>query len=676
MNEVPLHSDPWTKTLVDLSELNREASGIIEQGVGAIRNQARLEGAVARTASLVLLGPPGTGKTHLFARVRQRLGPRAVFVHMRPLLHAGLTPGYVLSEAVRQLAERSYGRQELQADALVGSLIGHLEGQGADFPVAHLSAFRELDEKTRTERLDAFAERLFESFPDLDVDFVERMLKVPFEAPRMRRALLGWLSGQDCDPSHLSRIGAAAAMDPKNAGRALRTLGMLAALGAPLVLVFDQLENLVQRDAAEERITEYGNLVAELVDSTRGILVVQMALDSEWEQGIAPRLNLSQRSRVEMKKASVALPTPKQSRALLELWAAQLEEPEHPFPWPLSPDDVNQLTALPGVTPRMLLSALMEAREGQRPSILASDAPALGAQTGILADEWHKRLVAAHAQIDEAEARRSGLDAERLCDGILLAAGFSEGVGLTRSRDTYIQMDPKHPTGRWLSVLHQPHFKSIGSALDRALARDANRPGLVVREQWRPFPSAWKATNEKLTEFMSRNHLAWHWLERQEAASLLALEEILQLARSRDLCDARGVPVTEAEVFDYLRTEVHPERWALLVALGSERKGLVAERGLEANPGSQTSGTALGAATAPPSKVQGPSRTVTDASDIAVSLRGVLLRLRIASVDRVIREAQRLHPNLGRTAVMTALEGMGEGVRWFGRNIVACGGDL
>src|SRR5690606_34498244 len=143
---------------------------------------------------------------------------------------------------------------------------------------------------------------------------------LPFAQPRQRRALLAWLGGQDCDPSQLSRIGAASSMDPANAVRALRTLGCLSALGSPLVVVFDQLENLIQRDTAEERVTQYGHLITELVDSTRGLFVVQMALDSEWEQGILPKFNMSQRSRVAMKKSSMALPTPAQARMLLALW--------------------------------------------------------------------------------------------------------------------------------------------------------------------------------------------------------------------------------------------------------------------------------------------------------------------------------------------------------------------
>jgi predicted ATPase len=52
---------------------------------------------------LVVLGAPGAGKTHLFARLRQRLGPKAVFVHVRPLLNSEMTARFVLYEIAKQL---------------------------------------------------------------------------------------------------------------------------------------------------------------------------------------------------------------------------------------------------------------------------------------------------------------------------------------------------------------------------------------------------------------------------------------------------------------------------------------------------------------------------------------------------------------------------------------------
>jgi hypothetical protein len=573
---------------------------------------------------------------------------------------------------------------------LVGSLIGYLEDQSADFPGMNVIAFRELPEAERFKRLAQLTDRLFEVFPDLDDLFVERLLALPFAAPRDRRALLAWLSGQDCDPSQLARIGAAASMDPGNAVRALRTLTSIAALGAPLVIVFDQLENLVQRDGTEERITQYGNLVAELVDSTRGLLVVQLALDSEWEQAIAPLLNMAQRSRLVMAKAALSLPTSKQSRSLIELWCSKLQEPGRSFPWPLSGEQLDRLCALPGVTPRMLLSALKEAREGTEPSILQQSCPVSrdgatidpasdagldatrdeGSDLGqLLSAEWATQVTLAHEQLDQAEQRGGAVDEGRLRDGLQLASAFGHDVSLKGASDAYIQLEPKGTGGKWVCLLHQAHFRSVQAALERVLAKSPSVHGLVVREQWRAFPPTWKTAADRQVQVLSKTHLAWHELLREEAAFLLAIEALSQLARSRDICDSRGVPVTEEQVFEYLRNDVHPEQWPVVVRLAAdtavERNESLADA---ANPRA-----ANGAREAKETRSVDKIDTATAMGLDAVSDRvlDVLRRLCVASVDRTIREVHRLQPELGRTAVMTALEALGDQVVWFGRSIVA-----
>lgn len=725
-----LHANPWATSVIDLPELNQPASTLIEERIGGIRDVASRQPGQLRSESLVLLGPPGTGKTHLFSRVRGRLGPRAIFVHIRPLLHAGLTPSYVLGQAIQQLAQPSYGRSEPQSDMLVGSLIGYLEDQSADFPAMNISTFRELSEAERSRELERLTDKLFEVFPDLDDVFVERLLALPFATPRDRRALLAWLSGHDCDPSQLARIGAASSMDSGNAVRALRTLTSLAALGAPLVIVFDQLENLVQRDGTEERITQYGNLVAELVDSTRGLLVVQLALDSEWEQAIAPLLNMSQRSRLVMAKAALSLPTSKQSRGLIELWCGKIQEPGRAFPWPLSAEQLERLCALPGVTPRMLLSALKEAGEGSEPSILqhartlaqlgsatpsgdASAGDTLGESVGtgatagssrdeaselglLLAAEWADQVAAAHEHLDQADQRGGSVDEGRLRDGLQLASSFAPGVSLKGASDPYIQLEPKFESGRWICLLHQSHFRSVQAALDRVLAKSATAGGLVVREQWRAFPPTWKAAAERQVQVLAKPHLGWHELLREEAAFLMAIEAMLQLARSRDICDSRGIPVTEAQVFEYLQSEVHPEQWPVVAKL-TGATGTETMRADASSVDRSSEGSGDPAATQPaPTTALTPSANkakpsvahgkVTDVapeawSDAATPVAHrdavgdrvlpVLRRLRVASVDRVIREVYRLQPGIGRTAVVSGLESLGDRVLWFGRSIVA-----
>ena len=69
-----VHADPWARELVDLAPLNASASGAVEAAIEAVRKSARNDPHALRSTSLVVLGPPGAGKTHLFARLRRRVG--------------------------------------------------------------------------------------------------------------------------------------------------------------------------------------------------------------------------------------------------------------------------------------------------------------------------------------------------------------------------------------------------------------------------------------------------------------------------------------------------------------------------------------------------------------------------------------------------------------------------
>jgi hypothetical protein len=667
-----LHANPWSERLVDLADLNREASELVESQVLSIKNAGAGQAGVS-SKSLLLLGPPGTGKTHLFARLRKRLGPRAVLVHLRPILHGAMTPSFILKEAIIQLGHASY--QEFQADNLVGSLIGKLEGRGSEFPRAELVTYRELGDAERTERLRVLSDQLLEKFPDADEAFIDRLMLLPFVDARHRRALLGWLSGQECDPSQLARIGAGGSMPPENAVRSLRTLATVAASGSPLVLVFDQLENLVQRDGTEARIVQYGNLIAELIDSTRGLLVVQLALESEWTKGIEPLLNLSQSSRVVMKRAALTLPTAKQAEALLELWYKDLEAPAQPFPWPFSPPDLRQLLATPGLTPRMLLASLREAREGQALSLLerpvqtgetSSDLPAPRREpsySDVLSEEWKQRLVSAHYQLDQAEERRSGLDVDRFRDGLLVASSFSGGVTFKALQNSHFQLEGVGEDAPLLAFVHQSHPASVAAALDRVIATAESRRVIVVREQWRPFLPTWKVVVAKQREALARSKVAWHELTREEAAQILALDDLLRAARSQDLCDARGRPLTEGQTREFIGSEVAPDQWLLVqrVAGGASHVSLA-----NAN---QTAGI--------PDVTPAPQTMPRAAASEATlaEVRGVLLRLHVLSIDRMLREMHRSSPGVGRISVLGALNALGSRVHWYGRNIVAWRGN-
>jgi hypothetical protein len=125
----------------------------------------------------------------------------------------------------------------------------------------------------------------------------------------------------------------------------------------------------------------------------------------------------------------------------------------------------------------------------------------------------------------------------------------------------------------------------------------------------------------------------------------LALDSLLQAGRSGDLTDEHGQPINAAFVTEWVSTKLEVPTWTIVrEVLGFESEGDEPEPKpeLAADSPAPGSGTAL----------------------------ALLRRLRIASLDRVVREATRLDPLATRVSVIAELERGSDAVRWFGRTIV------
>jgi hypothetical protein len=130
----------------------------------------------------------------------------------------------------------------------------------------------------------------------------------------------------------------------------------------------------------------------------------------------------------------------------------------------------------------------------------------------------------------------------------------------------------------------------------------------------------------------------------EDAERLLALDSLLQAARSGDLTDARGAPVSPVTVSEWVAVKLEIPRWTIVRdVLG---QGEESEPEIEAVP------------------KQGSPEPTTK------TVLSLVRRLRIASLDRVVREVTRLDPLATRASVVAELEASAHEVRWFGRSIV------
>jgi hypothetical protein len=680
------HADPWAKTFIDLPELNAGVTDAIARAITAVRTAARRADAELRTSSLLVLGPAGAGKTHLFARLRHKLGPKAVFVHLRPLVGTEMTPRYVLGQIVQQLGYDTTGAEGglKQLEALVGSSLAQVDGSSPNLPRPFLDEVLALDEGKRSEKLGWAVEQLLERHQEADEMYLSRLLHAPFMKPTQQRAALAWLAGRELEESQMKRLGVTSNLPEERIIQALQTLGLFAAPGAPIVLVFDQLENLMDAEATGTRVRAYANLVAELFDATRGYVLVQMALDSEWEHAIRPQLSEAQRSRLASHSTTIALPTPVESRELVRRWVDNLPDRPEPFPWPFGERRVDYWARTPGMTPRMLM---IECRQALA---LGPDAPFIEPaenepvpnterspkvvdrdnDDATLAAAWESHLAAARDGLDEAAADRRSADPGRLVGGMACALRFMKDVQTSRvDARQHVQLIARVGTKTSsVALLHQTHPKAVSTALDRAADTMAKGDAIVVRERALEFPPTWKKTQTTLSELLKKG-LRRVTLDRDDTARLLALESFLAAAKSRDLEDAQGRVFDHDDVNEWISRTLDLPSWPVTCAV----TGVPVDGG-EGDPVGEPveAPPAAGKRKAAPAPASASQRVAAAAKvDTAATIRACLGQLRIASLERLVREVSRVQPSASRAEVLEVLETMPTGVRWFGRAVVA-----
>lgn len=644
---------------VDVPSLNRDVSDLILHRIDQVRAASRGE-AVVRSSSTLVLGPAGSGKTHIFTRLRRRQGARAVFVHSRP--ESGADPGTrnVLGAIVDALRQPVLGDDHQQIDVIVGSMLAAIEGRPYNQPFLLLHDWARLPADEREALIERAVESSAARYPEIRPEYLERLLAVPFAGRQDRRALFAWLAGRDPSDVELARARARTALVDGDVLPALRTLGVAASFGAPIVLVFDQLENL-DDDTGSRRIIAYARVVTELHDTVRGLVLVQLALTEKWTERIHPVLGQSDRDRIEETVKHLTRPTAAERRALVERWTEALPEDERtaPFPYPFSAAEVERWTSS-SLTPRMLMQACGEAYARARAPLEASEslvgeAP-LAPPEERLELHWTSAIEKARREIDDAAKQSRGVDAERIAGGLITALRLLGHDAVPAAHDRLVALQIKG--GRTDEVLVAQHTNhSSMAAMIRAATELARRRRVVLlREHALAIPPTWKEVEVLLREYDQAGRQAS--IGREDVARLLALHDFLSAARSQDLSAADGRPIAHPEAEAWARSRLGCADWEIVEAvLGAPSSAVSAppEPPVTAPPRAEPS-TSPVPSPAPSSPRTSPAFTVLE-------------RLHVASIDRLVREARALDPSATRATVTAELAHLP--VQIFGGSIVA-----
>jgi hypothetical protein len=133
--------------------------------------------------------------------------------------------------------------------------------------------------------------------------------------------------------------------------------------------------------------------------------------------------------------------------------------------------------------------------------------------------------------------------------------------------------------------------------------------------------------------------------EREDASKVLALGSFVTAARSGDVTDLSGRAVPLDGVRTWIAECLGIPSWHIFAVLMGEREG----EGEEGDDLSVERGA------------------VPAAAGIAMSILG---RLRVASLDRLVREVARADRTTTRASTVLALEQAGDRVRWIGNEVV------
>ncbi len=560
MTALDLQASPFADEFVDVAAVNAHISTCLLDRLTSTRDAANA-GKLLPTKAIAVLGPAGAGKTHLFARLRHQAGPHATMLLLRPYFGVSFTPRDVLASVVDQMCRPARSTPLCHLELIVAHWLAEAEAP-ASFPSVAVQQVRAMDHEARRAHVDRAVGRVLEILPDLApaTRLVRAVLGLGALGEGATWSELAWLSGREPRESTEGDT-----LSEPDVLHVLRLLAVLAAPVAPIVLVFDQLENLASD--GEGRVLGYGNLLAELVDTVPLLTIVQLALTSEWLQFIEPRLSLPQKSRMAAETFVLEIPGREQRELLLRAWHEHLA-PKRPsgrplrYPAPLSKDQLEQLLAAPGMTPRLLLTALSRAATGQSPFATSDTAAPVDRAAHferLVAEE--RALVS--AELAEKTATEVACDPGLLAEGLASALAYCPKLEIATRTERERVFSTVQGRGQQMQVvwLTSTHHASVAALLARATEMAKSGKVLVVRERRFELSRSWVTVAERRAAFECLPNARWLWLADDDVIQCLTLARLLSRARSKRIRDASDEPLSMDDVRMKLGQLVDPASW-------------------------------------------------------------------------------------------------------------------
>ncbi len=343
-----------------LRQLSAEQQALHESGPDMLPN--------ARGA--LVLGPGGSGKTHLLMRVRRSESGASHILFVRRPNNPDSVAQHVWTNVVASLARRvdrsSSQLEDLLAHVFAAILIPELESdiehaKANEKKLPEREAWKDMLEqdpvafpdklrnrKDRRDSINFLRRKILKALklrhPDVDQPLTEALITYFFTDEDRRRIIYTWLTSPSITPTEARYLSFPEARVPAEfdtptgqeeyAFRSIQTLGILSTYYKPLVLAFDQLEGLKN----EPRLTEkWGDAVKEIMTMTPNVLIVTCIFPELWSTWFAETLDDAAKHRIGQRKLELEPFGHEHAAELLQVHLADhvkrhaLPSPTYPF---------------------------------------------------------------------------------------------------------------------------------------------------------------------------------------------------------------------------------------------------------------------------------------------------------------------------------------------------------
>lgn len=535
-------TDPWQPAFADVPEIHARAFERCCQALNYVRSQGK-------TASILIMGEAGSGKTHLLARLHAYLASSS-----QSPGQAGGAFIYVLLQTSPHLMWRYLRRH------LVDDLLHPMNGssQFEQIMLYRLAECYPAEAQVLLQRMRQEARN--HNWParelELIFDRVERQTQVQFDInfctiighlllKQHVREARAWLRGDDLPEATLNRLGVGAGDEDEmgqedKARQTVLALSRLAGPQFPLVFCFDQVEALQLDPQDQAGLFAFGQLITALFNQTSNALLIS-CIQSQFLEVLRRAIpDMAWDRLVSFGQDTLLLLTREEAQALVKARMdaypelARLRTTQSDQLWPLQEADLNEALSPHGrTTPRRLLSFCAEKFEQRRRGIELPPPPI----EDFLKDALEERIEQLEQIITSYSAEQTG---EIIEDGLprLIHLTDRRWKQLTKNlpRDVNLVFESSEASV-CLSLCNHTNMTSLAARLRRLLMQSHLLPQLVLlRDERLPISAAAKVTRQRLAEIINQGGR----LVRPSAetlAALGALRKLLAEASAGDLAN-------------------------------------------------------------------------------------------------------------------------------------------